>query len=190
MLREEMIKLIITFFLFFTYSKASSDELIHCPTQNGTQTGLLLKEQNWWHKFKTYLAGVEDIPVQLVSISRFHKNKTEKEKQAVLENVKNNCMRIGGKLIEESIHDFTRGPISYGGICIRDKAVLQEKNVKYIMVRGKGRAIFNSMKEKVKVEVRRKCEEDHKGQVINQVEEVTDFLDIFYFAAVCKVKTS
>lgn len=169
------------------------DDMVHCLQRNGTntsfgtQTGLVFAEQDWWHKFKTLLAGVEDIPVQLVSVSKFYKNKSEKEKKEVYELIKENCMKIGGKLIEESIHDFTRGPISYGGICIRDKKILEDNSVKYVMVRSKGRAIYGSMKDKIIADVAMKCKNEYQGEIIHEIKEVTDYLDIFQFAGVCKI---
>lgn len=78
---------------------------------------------------------MEDIPVKLVSVSKFYKNKNENKKEDVKALIKNNCMKIGGRIINDSINDYsydTGGPISFGGICIRDKNILKDKSVDII----------------------------------------------------------
>lgn len=194
---------LIIFILLFLISipvfpeTTEEDDMVHCLQRNGTntsfgtQTGLVFAEQDWWHKFKTLLAGVKDIPVQLVSVSKFYKNKNENKKEDVKALIKNNCMKIGGRIINDSINDFsydTGGPISFGGICIRDKNILKDKSVEYVLVSSSGRVVFGSMRDELIAEVVNNCRNNYNGEIIQEVEAVIKYFEFYKFAGVCKVQ--
>ncbi len=188
----------MTLFILFINITIQADGIIHCVQENtkiedfGTITGLALSEQSWWYKFKTFLTTVEDVPVQLVSLSKFYKLKSNTEKGKVLQGIRDNCSRIGGIILDESIRDFTkRGPISFAGICIRDKAVLRDKNVNYVIVHSNGYASSGKMKKALISKVNNQCTTEHQGQIVGEVKKVSKYIDNFYyFAGVCKVKAN
>ena len=182
----------VSLFLLFSNITIQADGIVKCIQENremqdfGTVTGLVLSEQSWWYKFQTFLSSAEDVPIQLISVSKFYKNKGKEEKKAVLQTVKDDCSRIGGKIITESIHDFTQGPIAFGGICIRDKILLKEKNVKYLIVHSTGYASSGSMKQALASKASNQCTQEHQGQIIGKMSKVTRYLDNFYsYAGIC-----
>ena len=192
-----MKNLTLVIFLLFSNITIQADGTVECVQENrkmqdfGTVTGLVLSEQSWWYKFQTFLSSAKDVPIQLISVSKFYKKKGKEEKKAVLQTVKDDCSRIGGKVITESIQDFTQGAIAFGGICIRDKILLKDKNVKYSIVHSTGYASTGSMKQALISKASSQCIQEHQGQIIGKIKKITRYLDNFYsYAGICKIKTN
>ncbi len=188
--------LILSIFITFSFPLYAIENDVVCPFGNGTNTellthtGLVFSEQSFWHRWTTYFAGIEDVPIQIASSSKFYKDKKNENKEKVEQLIHTNCARIGGKIIQGTMKDFTRSNISYAGICVRDKDFLNDPYVKYTLVHTKGRAVWSDEQDVLKSNLKSQCEDEHNGELILEAKEINTYLEVSSYAAICKSKIS